>query len=354
MNKHTSSLDEYVEKLAKGELSLEELDEILKSGNLATVIRRKFLERKFNIVLSALASTIIDFDELSKINIKNTIGAIQIPLSIIGPFMVKGTKIKGELYIPLATLNKDVISNAKRGLEILSLSRVIETKVLDNSLIASITMHVNNNSLVKLANWVRDHIYKYVKSLNLRSNLSKILTHIDRDLVKINLVFEVDSELNESAFIEIIKGLCNDLKIRSPYKILSISLKSILYNMSVIARATIRAQRFKDYIDKIFTQFNEDDVESLTALLVAIGQNVANTLYVTKYLWFSPRDKELEVSLLLSNLRLEITNKIPQLPTQLEVLRVLDIINNYFLDYFKLAEIIAVLLLAENIGSIIA
>ena len=366
MNNHNLDLDKYVDELIKGNLNLEKLNEILKSGNLAALVRRRFLEKKFNIILPALASTILDFDELSEIGIKDTIGAIQIPMSLVGPFQINGANAKGEFYVPLATLNVDIIDRIKRGLRIVSLSKGIETQILENLLVISII--VDNSPTIKVINQVIDYICKSISPLNSNIRLSKSLIHTSKNLMEIELIFENYNEVNKIISLERVQNIINDLRNRFSHDLNSMHLKGILHNTSVIARTIINKQsletsrsreiqllrKYMDTSPNVLTQFNESDLESLIALLLAIGQDIGNILCINKYFWLSFRNDRIEILLLLSDFRIPITNKIHKLPTHFEILRILNVVDeNYFLNHLKLVEIIAALLLVENIGFII-
>ncbi|MCE4618826.1 MAG: 3-hydroxy-3-methylglutaryl-CoA reductase, partial [Desulfurococcales archaeon] len=96
-------LDKILEKLESGEITLSRLEKKLGNANLAALVRRLFLERKYGIGLSGIASTIIDFEDVFGRNIENPIGAVQVPVGVVGPLLVKGTYARGEYYVPLAT-----------------------------------------------------------------------------------------------------------------------------------------------------------------------------------------------------------------------------------------------------------
>ena len=90
---HSKLLEEALARLERGETSLSRLDRELGNSNLAALVRRLYLERKLGVSLSAVASTILDFEEIVGRNIENPIGAVQVPLAVAGPLPVSYTHL---------------------------------------------------------------------------------------------------------------------------------------------------------------------------------------------------------------------------------------------------------------------
>ena len=107
-------IDEVVEKLIKGEISFHEIDNLLEA-NAAMVARRLALEKILGIGLPSIGSTVIDYSEIKNKNAENVIGAVQIPLGIVGPIRVNGDYAKGDFYVPLATTEGALIASVNRG-----------------------------------------------------------------------------------------------------------------------------------------------------------------------------------------------------------------------------------------------
>ena len=110
-------LEEILEKLERGEVSISRLEKELGNPNLAALARRAFLERKTGASLSSIASTLIDFEEAFGRNIENPIGAVQIPVGVVGPLLVKGDYARGEFYVPLATSEGALVASVNRGVK---------------------------------------------------------------------------------------------------------------------------------------------------------------------------------------------------------------------------------------------
>ncbi|MBI5452355.1 hydroxymethylglutaryl-CoA reductase (NADPH) [Candidatus Gottesmanbacteria bacterium] len=84
--------------------------------------RRKFIEKKVKRSLSAIKVYPQGLEAAQFKNCENMIGAVQLPLGIAGPLMVKGQLVKGEYYIPLATTEGALVASVSRGCKAASLS----------------------------------------------------------------------------------------------------------------------------------------------------------------------------------------------------------------------------------------
>ncbi|MEB3846355.1 MAG: 3-hydroxy-3-methylglutaryl-CoA reductase, partial [Desulfurococcales archaeon] len=116
------NLEEILGKIERGEVSLSRLERVLGNPNLAALVRRVYLERRLGISLSSIASTILDFEELYGRNIENPIGAVQVPVGIVGPLRVEGEYARGEFYVPLATTEGALVASISRGVKAVTLS----------------------------------------------------------------------------------------------------------------------------------------------------------------------------------------------------------------------------------------
>jgi hydroxymethylglutaryl-CoA reductase (NADPH) len=104
LGERRNSIKDFLYRLKSFKKPLEEIDKLIDNENLAALLRRKLLEEKLDISLSATGSSILDFTEIKdKVSYK-PIGAIQVPVTVIGPLRIEGLIIRGEKYIPLASI----------------------------------------------------------------------------------------------------------------------------------------------------------------------------------------------------------------------------------------------------------
>ncbi len=84
---------------------------------------RKELEKELGVELKHIAKFSLDVKKIKNKNCENMIGALQIPLGIAGPCLIKGSegKIKN-YYLPLATTEGALVASVSRGCKATRLS----------------------------------------------------------------------------------------------------------------------------------------------------------------------------------------------------------------------------------------
>ncbi len=151
-------MEELLEKLERGEIKLHQLEKIVGNANLAALIRRRFIERRIGKELPAIASTIIDFEEVVGRNIENPIGAIQIPLGIAGPLKVNGDYAKGEFYVPLATHEGALVASVNRGCKAITESGGAKVKIIKDAMTRAPVFKTESvEDALELVKWVEEH-----------------------------------------------------------------------------------------------------------------------------------------------------------------------------------------------------
>lgn len=77
--------------------------------------RRKFVEKKTKFSFDVIKIYPKKLEEAQFKNCENMIGAVQVPLGIVGPLVISGQSAKGEYYIPLATTEGALVASVNRG-----------------------------------------------------------------------------------------------------------------------------------------------------------------------------------------------------------------------------------------------
>ncbi|MCD5425691.1 MAG: hydroxymethylglutaryl-CoA reductase (NADPH), partial [Methanosarcinaceae archaeon] len=103
------------------EISLRNID---KYTDIETSIklRRKAIENYTNIKFEHIQQYSIDIASVTKKNIENMIGVVQVPLGVAGPLSIKGEFANGTYYIPLATTEGALVASVNRGCSVISKS----------------------------------------------------------------------------------------------------------------------------------------------------------------------------------------------------------------------------------------
>lgn len=125
---------EIVDKLAKGEIKLHEIEKYTDSVSQAVDIRRKFMETVSGTGLENISKYSLDMEEAMKKNIENPIGTIQIPVGVAGPLKVNGEHAQGDYYVPLATSEGALVASVNRGCSVITQSGGATVRIIDDKM----------------------------------------------------------------------------------------------------------------------------------------------------------------------------------------------------------------------------
>lgn len=95
--------------------------------------RRAFISEKTGAGMEAVSSYSID-PAVTRGNVENFIGAIQMPLGLAGPLRIKGENAKGDFYVPLATTEGTLVASYSRGMRAVSESGGVNATVVKHSM----------------------------------------------------------------------------------------------------------------------------------------------------------------------------------------------------------------------------
>ena len=95
--------------------------------------RRTFITGKTGARLDSIGSYAID-PEVTRGNIENFIGCVQMPLGLAGPIHISGEHAQGDFYIPMATTEGTLLASYSRGMRAISESGGVKTTVVKHSM----------------------------------------------------------------------------------------------------------------------------------------------------------------------------------------------------------------------------
>ncbi len=396
MKDNKEDLEKIIEKIEKGEISISKLDSYLKNSNLAALARRLYLERKVNANLSSIASTILDFDELVGRNIENPIGAVQIPLGIAGPLLIKGEYAKGEYYIPLATTEGALVASINRGCKAITLSGGAKARVIKDGMARAPLLRTNSvENSIKLVKWVleNENLLKEAAGKTMHHGfLQEIQPLLIGNLVWLRMVYNtgdamgmnmatiasdevckvIEENVDFAECIALSGNLCVDKKPNCVNKIFG-------RGKYVIAEAVIP----KEISEKILKtkpeeihyvnvsknllgsaaacslSYNAHFANIIAAIFIATGQDVAQVVESSLgYTWTEVReDGSLYISVTLPSLEVGTVGGGTRLPTQREALSLLGVAGGGEppgTNALKFAEIVASAVLAGELNLLAA
>ena len=384
-------INNIIKRLKEGKLDISlQLDSFLGNSNLAALIRRLFLEKELNLSLSSIASTILDFEEITGKNVENAIGAVQIPLAVVGPLLIKGNYAYGKFYIPLATTQKDLIYETHRGCKVLTLSGGVNVKVFMYNFSGAILLIISKADLVakfvdKLNNMI-ELIRNGANRLFGEEKLKKIEVYRIENLILLKTIYS-HKDLKKETVEELDKEVCKIIKIyfggirclipsKERYFNSLIDLGDAFRNGYVVAEALIK----KDIIEKVLgvspkdihnantlrnlikeavvenTNLTIDFIDVIVSIYTAIGLDVALALrYYPRYLWANiMEDESLHIGVVLPVLSKSTISNVALLPPQMEAGSILNIMveskDQININMPKFVEILASTVLARALG----
>ncbi len=388
-------IEEAVEKLLRGELSLHELEQVLGNANAAALARRLFLEKLTGSQLPSIASTILDFEELVGRNIENPIGAVQIPVGIAGPLKINGEYAKGDFYIPLATTEGALVASVNRGCKAVTMSGGCKAKVIDDKMTrAPVFWTPSVEEAVKLAKWVQENFEKLkaAESTTRHGKLLRVEPYIVGNMVWLRFCYSTGDAMGMNMATIATDKACEVIQRDYPGQARLVALsgnvcadkKAAAINVvqgrgkTVVAEALIKRDVCLDVLKAapedihkvnlaknmlgsaraLSMHFNAHYANIVAAIFLATGQDAAQVVESSMgYTWTEVRNGDLYITVTLTSLEVGTVGGGTRLPCQREALRILGCEgggNPPGTNAKKLAEIIASAVLCGELSLLAA
>ena len=120
--------------------------------------RAAFVAEMTGAKLDTVSSYTID-PELTRGNIENFTGTIQVPLGIAGPLTMVGEHAKGDFYIPMATSEGTLLASYSRGMRVISECGGARTTVVKHSMQrAPVFLFDNAMEAREFGKWLNENI----------------------------------------------------------------------------------------------------------------------------------------------------------------------------------------------------
>ena len=180
-----------IQKLKNGEIKLYEIEKYSSSVEEAIDIRRKFIEEVSNTNLDTIAKYNLDMESVTKKNIENPIGTIQIPIGVAGPLKINGEYVDGnkEFYVPLATSEGALVASVNRGCSTITAAGGVNTRVIDDKMTRAPAIKAKSaTEAVKIKKFCEDNFQKLKEIAETTTNHGKLIK-IDPILIVGNYVY---------------------------------------------------------------------------------------------------------------------------------------------------------------------
>jgi hydroxymethylglutaryl-CoA reductase (NADPH) len=151
------SREELVRSLVSGERRFHELPRDLPAGEAAEV-RRQALEEMTQAELKHVGHHSLDVCRASYRHCENFIGVAQVPMGVVGPLRVRGERIDGEVYVPLATTEAALIASTNRGCAALRAAGGVVVRVEDVGMTRAPVFRTSGViQTQQFVRWIREH-----------------------------------------------------------------------------------------------------------------------------------------------------------------------------------------------------
>ncbi|WP_069807833.1 hydroxymethylglutaryl-CoA reductase (NADPH) [Vulcanisaeta thermophila] len=388
-------IEDLLRKVEVGELKLHELDKVLGDSNKATEVRRRFLERRFNVKLTGIGSTVIDFNTVVGRNIENTIGAAQIPMGIAGPLLVRGDYANGLYYVPLATTEGALVASVNRGAKLITESGGARSKVINDGMTRAPVLTVPSVvDAVELVNWVNEHFQEIKSVAESTSRHAKLLSiqpfivgnnvwlrfkFTTGDAMGMNMVtIAVDRAVKyittnfpKARLVALSGNMCVDKKANAVNFLLgrgktvvseAVIKREVLEKMGVTAEDVVEVNNRKNLLGSALAHaygFNAHFANIIAAIFIATGQDVAQVVESSMGIsWMEALENgDLYASVTLPSLEVGTVGGGTGLPTQREALQLLGVYgsgNPPGTNAIKFAEIVGAAVLAGEVNLVLA
>ncbi|MEM0468329.1 MAG: hydroxymethylglutaryl-CoA reductase (NADPH) [Pyrobaculum sp.] len=375
-------------------VKLYEFEKIYGDANKAAEARRQFLEQTTGAKLENIGKTIIDLNTVVGRNIENVIGAVQIPVGIAGPLLVRGDYARGEFYVPLATTEGALVASVNRGAKLVTESGGARAKVLkDNMTRAPLFRLPSIVDAVEFTQWVFqnfEEIKKVAESTTRFGKLREIQPFIVGNYVWLRFLFSTGDAMGmnmvtiasdavakyiaekfpKARLVALSGNLCVDKKANAVNFILgrgktvvaeALINREILKNMDTTPEAVHEVNVGKNLVGSALAHsygFNAHFANIIAAIFIATGQDVAQVVESSMgIVTTEPREEGLYISVYLPSLEVGTVGGGTGLPTQKEALGLLGVAgpgDPPGVNALKFAEIVASTVLAGELNLLVA
>lgn len=163
-----------VEQVRSGALRLHELDDET-DPETAVAARRAVIEQEADVSLESVGSFSFAAEEAQS-NIENMIGAVQVPMGVVGPVNVAGEATSGESYLPLATTEGALLASVNRGCSIINDAGGASATVIESKMTRAPVFKVTDITEAKtVVEWVESHFEELAAEAEATTNHGKLL-----------------------------------------------------------------------------------------------------------------------------------------------------------------------------------
>ncbi len=385
--------DNLITKVVRGEVALHQIDKFAEDANDAVEVRRRAIEKLTGASLETVGSARMDYSSIKGKNAENVIGMVSVPMGIVGPVTVSGKHFTGSAYVPLATTEGALIASISRGIKAVNLSGGAVVRVISDGMTRGPVFTFN--SVVDAESFTNEWLPKNFDKLRIEAegttkhgklvsvkpvvrgnNVFLRFNYKTGDAMGMNMATVateaacayIEEHFSGARLVAVSGNFCSDKKqsivnalegrgktvvaeavisegaLRDVFKTTAEQVHDVNYKKNWIGSATAGSA----------TQFNAHFANSIAAIFLATGQDVAQVVESSSgYTITEVRGKDLYISVTLPSLEVGTVGGGTGLPTQKESLSIMKVQgagNPDGSNSTKLAEIIAATVLSGELN----
>jgi hydroxymethylglutaryl-CoA reductase (NADPH) len=376
------------------EPKLHEFEKIYGDANKAAEARRQYLEKATGVRLENIGKTIIDLNTVVGRNIENVIGAVQIPVGVAGPLLIRGDYANGHYYVPLATTEGALVASVNRGAKFVTESGGARVKVLKDGMARAPLFRLPSLiDAVEFVEWVHQHfdeLKKAAESTTRHGRLKEVQPFVVGNYVWLRLVYftgdamgmnmatiaseavarYIHEHFPKARLVALSGNMCVDKKANAVNFLLgrgktvvaeAVIKKEVLERLGITAEDVHNVNVRKNLIGSALAHsygFNAHFANIVAAVFIATGQDAAQVVESSMGITSTePREDGLYISVFLPSLEVGTVGGGTGLPTQREALALLGIAgpgDPPGTNALKFAEIVAAAVRAGELNQLIA
>ncbi|AKB77626.1 Hydroxymethylglutaryl-CoA reductase [Methanosarcina horonobensis HB-1 = JCM 15518] len=155
-----------LQKVLDGNIAFRKIEEFA-DPLTAVKIRRLAIQEYAKLEFEHIQNFSLDVETVTKRNIENMIGAVQIPLGVAGLLKVNGEYADAEYYVPLATTEGALVASVNRGCSVITRSGGANVRVFEDEMTRAPVFKLENlDRAKKFYDWVKSpEIFEQMKQV---------------------------------------------------------------------------------------------------------------------------------------------------------------------------------------------
>lgn len=155
-----------LQKVLDGDIAFRKIEEFA-DPLTAVKIRRLAIQEYAKLEFEQIQNFSLDVETVTKKNIENMIGAVQIPLGVAGLLKVNGEYADSEYYIPLATTEGALVASVNRGCSVITKSGGANVRVFEDQMTRAPVFKLESlDRTKKFYDWVKcPEIFEQMKTV---------------------------------------------------------------------------------------------------------------------------------------------------------------------------------------------